>query len=489
MKSLHTEIRRSLLTSIVASSIGQVWVVVALGVATTMLLVRMGATGFQLGLAVAVQQVAVMAQLVGATVGERLTRRRRFWAVTALIHRLIWLAPVALILMPGLDDAQRVRWLIAAIAVSAALGHVSTPIWFSWMADLVPQRISGRFWGFRQTITMASFVLMAWLAGRMLDAYTPGGSMRGFVIVFFVGVLGGCLDILLHCLVHEPTPHPQDHGSPFLTRVREIWSCRDYRWLTLSMGVWLFTLGMVGQYGMVYLRHELNVTYSELTYLSVAGSLGALVAGIPMGRLIDRVGARSIGALLMAVAPVQGAIVWFFIHDGTVILTVPWLGQVSVPFYMALLAPSSFVAGALYSGVGLSQIHLINAVSPRNSRVVAMAVHWSTIGSMAALGPLLGGWVMDLLAQHPLRVTLPSGQPIAFYHVLLIAQSALAAGLASPLLLRVSERGKGFPPGLTPSFMRFGNPLRLFSILCSWTPPDERTGVEFDDEKEGPPRR
>lgn len=118
----------------------------------TMFLEALGAGGAQMGLSVTLQQLAMAVQIPAALWVERLSRRKPFWAATAIPHRLIWLLPALLLVVPDLPPGMLVGLTLTAVGVSSVLAHASVPAWFSWMADLVPAEGSGRFgsgWGRR----------------------------------------------------------------------------------------------------------------------------------------------------------------------------------------------------------------------------------------------------------------------------------------------------------------------------------------------------
>lgn len=63
-----------------------------------------------------------------------------------------------------------------------------------------------------------------------------------------------------------------------------------------------------------------------------------------------------------------------------------------------------------------------------------MAVHWTLVGLLSALGPTAGGVVMDHFPR-PVRLTIPSGLPVSFYQAQLLLFILLLWLAALPLLL------------------------------------------------------
>ena len=158
------------------------------GVPLQMFLEALGASSVQMGALGTVMVLSAVAQIPGAFICERLNTRKPFWGITALIHRLLWFVVPALpFLLP--HSPQAIIWTVLAVAgLSQFLANASAASWFSWMADFVPNRTKGRFWGTRQSYTCGVLLLASWLSGYLLDAWpgagTPNGSWTGFVIVF-----------------------------------------------------------------------------------------------------------------------------------------------------------------------------------------------------------------------------------------------------------------------------------------------------------------
>lgn len=479
--SMQGRLRRHLTVSVMASCIGTVMVAIVNGISLPLLLVHLGATGLQIGLIAASQQLGVLAQMPACLLVEHAVPRREFWGITATIHRLLWFVPPVLLLIPGLGNQTRIWVMLGAIALSATMGHAACIPWFSWMADLVPGDVSGRFWGIRQAAVMSVFIVATWAVGEALDRYSVasgGGSMTGFVVVFTIAAAMGVADILLHWTVPDPCPAAAG-GVSAGGQLRQAWRDADFRWFTCAMAAWMFGMGATGPFSAVYLKSVFSASYTELSVMAVAGALGSLVCGIPAGRLVDRIGARTMAALMMFAGPVTAMVPWFLIDASAqtrVHLPFPGLGD--MPLWLAIIAPFSFVVGMMFSVIGICQIQLVSLIAPKFGRMLPLAAHWSAAGISAAMGALAGGLIMDLSVAHKLPGRTFSGMPVSYLHVLVVVHAVIGAFVASPSLRRVSERGRGME-GVR-ELLRASNPLRIRAPLLNIFPFGQRPDAGRD---------
>jgi hypothetical protein len=179
---------------------------------------------------------------------------------------------------------------------------------------------------------------------------------------------------------------------------------------------------------------------------------------------MDRLGARNFGVIMMILAPLFG-MAWFFMPQKMVVWTLPLAGSVAMPYAIALLVITNLLAAAFYAGVGLSQISLLGALSPREGRTMAMAVHWAIVGLMAALGPIAGGAIMDAFEAHPITARLPMGTPLNFFHVSIVVQCGVTWMIAVPLLLKVRLRSGEMAFRTALSRFASVNPIRMISSI------------------------
>lgn len=442
--------------SILAGCLGMLWMSLSVGLPLTMFLEAIGASGVMIGFITTLRLFSMSAQIPGAILAEALGQRKPVWGTLALLHRALWFVPAGLALFCEPDEAWVPLVVAAAVALSEILGHAATAPWLSWMTDLVPPQSSGRFWGTRQSIVTAVSLLGLWSAGFLLDLY-PGKDhgLFGFALVFGLAGVLGVADIILHWRVHEPVAAAAQRELSQWKRLIAPLHQREFRHLTLSLGIWNFGFMMVATFGIVYLRKAFGLSYAELASLTVAGALGSVAASYFWGKLIDRLGARISAGLLFLTAPLSLA-AYFFLNESQI----RW-GGFSVSQVTLVVFLAGVLGGALFSGVGLCQIRLVGQLSPPNGRTLWLAIHFSLIGALSALGPVVGGVIMDWFEAHPLDWQWPGGMPFAFYHAQILVFIFLAWGAALPILLRVNVPGREIPFNIALSEMFLTSPVQV----------------------------
>lgn len=459
------DLQRGIWINIIAGALGMMWVACAQGMPITMFLEALGASGFQLGLLVTVLQVSMIMQIPGAWFVERLAERKRFWIIGSFIQRTLWLVPALLIfLYPNGLRSPLGPWLIlGVVAVSTLINQSVASSWFSWMADLIPAKIQSRFWGLRQSLVMTAYLGAMWLAGYLLDQFSPAGvnprPLTGFAVVFILATITGCISTLIYGGIPEVKKKQRMAGHSLWHDILAPLRNRDFRNLTLGFGAWQFAVATTGAFGIVYLKEEFGVSYSQLAAVNISATIGVIVAGIFWGRIMDLIGTRTVGALAILLGScVTG--VWFCMFHTQVDITLPFLGAISMPQPVFILLFVNFLAGIMFSAVGICQLSLLGTVTPAEGRTMAMAVHWTLVGCISATGPLFGGMIVDWMKAHPAILVIPGFGPLEYIHVLALIQLVVSWLVAVPLLLRITKRGRELPV-----YLLVGNPLRSISIV------------------------
>jgi MFS family permease len=433
-------IKKSLRNSILAGAVGTFFFMIVHNGPIPLMLEKLGAGGVAIGLTSTLIQLGMLVQIPSAFFAERLASRKLFWMITNFIARALIAVPgLYLLLFP--DQHSPVIWLmLAAIGIYSFLAQTSAPSWFSWMTELMPEALRASFWGRRQGVAMVVSVLSVSLTGWFLDLFGEQ-DLTGFGWILVFASLTGIGDVLVHLRVTEPVPKATNRTLSVATRILRPLQQKDFRFFTLAMCVWFFGLGLFSPFMNVYLKATFGVTYTHLSAFQLAGMISSVTACFLGGRLIERMGLRSYGLALVVSIPLL-SLPWFFLN-GNATGWLPILGAVPQPIMM--LCCGALIAGGVFAGVGLLQLNLLSALAPDDGRTMAMAVHWTLVGIISALGPLAGGWIKDFMVDAPLDVYLYSGTRFSYFHVIMVVHGLLIWGIMLPLLLRVRKKGGEWP--------------------------------------------
>ena len=118
---------------------------------------QLGASNFVIGLLAAIGPLAQLMQLPAIYVVERFRNRRAIVVLMASISRLCWLF---IGLIPFLFSPQLgLGLLLSDLIINSTTGAVSDCGWNSWMRDMIPQDILGRFFSRRMQIAVGIYAL------------------------------------------------------------------------------------------------------------------------------------------------------------------------------------------------------------------------------------------------------------------------------------------------------------------------------------------
>lgn len=463
----ESAIRQALQRSMIAGAISMSWFAVAFGMPIQMFFEALGATGVVIGLVGTIQQVAMLAQVPGAFITEKVASRKKLVVWFLLLQRGIWFVPALIALFFPQDTIAHIS-LLVVIGISSFAGQSVTATWFSWMADLIPKPIAGRYWGRRQTMTTLALIASLIGIGWYLDMMSSRGgqyTMYGFATVFLFATVSGVLDPLLNIRVIEPARERIRKSQHFFSHCASLFTSRDFLFSSMAFGAWAFAINLLNMFANIYLRREFHITYFYIALLAIAASAGAACASVLWGHIIDRIGPRTTAGFVFLIAPYM-ALAWFFVAPRDVTIALPFLAEaVVVPQAVLILTCTFFLAGMIYSGVLLSQVNLITVITGTKGRTASLAVHWSIVGFIGMLGPLAGGYIMDYFVKNPLNITLFTGAELSYMHMLALVHIFLSWGIALPLLLLVRRKNNEMPFAHAAGKFIVTNPLRAIRSM------------------------
>jgi len=136
--------------------------------------VFLGATPFHFGVLGAIGQLSQIFQPIGVIQIRKRSERKRITLGLLSFGRL---TVVLFGIMPLLFPSSIAIWIFLALfMVSSSFNAIGTNTWITWISDLIPLRIRGRFLSKRTQFLMVAGIVTGYVFGAFVDIFdsTPG---------------------------------------------------------------------------------------------------------------------------------------------------------------------------------------------------------------------------------------------------------------------------------------------------------------------------
>jgi MFS family permease len=381
----------------------------------------LGAGPLLTGAVMALPQMAQLFQVPAAWTTSRLgSRRAAIWLVAA--QRQVTL-PLVLLPCLHLSNKASQGTLVAVTALATILGVLGNNAWVSWMGDLVPRRIRGRYFGRRTAVCTAGGALASAAAGLVLDgANRHGLVVDGLALLQVLACASGAVTTMLMSRQHEAR-NPAEPAGPRafpLGQAVEPFRNRSVRGFLVYLLAWNLSTGLAGGFFSLFMLRDLRMGFTLVALQGVGVAVVRVLAAPAWGRLMDRVGAR----------PVMVACSFG-------ISTIPFVWLFPTPTCLWPLALDSLLTGVLWSGHNLAAFSLPLAITPRASRPFYLAI-FATVGGAAAAVAMAAAGVLVRMLPEELSV---GGHPLCRLQQIFALSGVLRLG-ASFLALRVEHASR-----------------------------------------------
>ena len=404
------DLRAQMRTVIVAWLFGAAWLYTTSGAALTRFSKLLGVTPFGFGCLAAIPFLAALAQLPTSYVLERFGHRKRIFIWSNLVHRALWLV---IALVPWvLPPASRGVALMSLMTLSSVLAHVATPAWVSWMADLVPGRLRGRY--FSRRVQLGQFVglVVTVLVGYAMDRADQAGNLLLPCLSILLGIaaIAGIVDILMFCRLPDLVNRPARANLSVWELVRHPLANQNFRRFLGYSFLMTFGTGFMGQFLWLYLFDVLKMSNTRANILLMCVPLLVTTVSYPFwGRLVDKFGCKPV-MLVAGILVVNGGSAWILVQGDNwgygyamvLVATFAWPALDLAGFNLLLRMMSSrsnYMAGSATAAI--------------NSVVVAVAGTLSGLFGGAVAGTL-GSWKGALF-----------GFPLTFHCILFLVSAVL----------------------------------------------------------------
>lgn len=395
------DLRAQLRVIVIAWVFGAFWQWTISGAALFKFARLLGTPDWGFGILAAMPFAAGLFQIPMSLAQARWGRRKLLFILSVTFGRLMWAAIAAIpFALPNHRD-----WWWPALCLFAFLGwganSAGSPPWMDWMADVIPGRVRGRFFGMRNRLGQMIGLVATLSVGGIIYLVERSGSenlLQVCACILALAGLMGAMDIL--CFRRVPDHHEQHHRkahhagpsgvSAFIAPLR---SADFRRYLafnfTLNLGI-----GFIGQYIWVYVNDVLHFSAWQGNLLLIGVPLVMMALSYPVwGRLTDRLGKRPV-ILIAGAVIVNGAWGWIFVGHGAV----PFSVGGATFSAMTLMGYAVAVLGMIcWPGVEIANFNILLGMTGSSSgRAGGVYVAWYAIA--VALGGALSGALAGAVA-------------------------------------------------------------------------------------------
>ncbi len=341
----------------------------------TPLALELQASTFQIGLLSSVPSfTTACAYLAAPNLTERAGSRKGFIIPVILAHALMF---IPILLVPYIFHVSAVWWLIAFVTISTVLGSITFPPWGSMMADLVPQRLRGKYFGTRSMIMSFITQVFFYGAGGILTLFS-GAIFSGYAILFAGATFFRLLSLFFFSRMYEP---PQvvtkEKGPSLISLLKNVGSSNLGKFI-LFFSLIDFCTMISGPFFTVFMFRDLKFSYLMFVLVSSTSQISNLLSLTFWGRRADKWGNLKVVRMTSMLIPLV-PILWMFSDN------------------IVYLIFANAISGFAWSGFGLAGTNFAYDASEPDNRTNYLAIFGAIDGMACCLGALLGGYIAPLL--------------------------------------------------------------------------------------------
>lgn len=394
-------IRTSLKASTMDAVFAAVFTIATTGILLSNFLVELGASPLIFGMLSSIPMLVNIIQPLGAYISERTTSRFRYALMTHGVARFLWLIlliGIAALSLGRIDAHQLLVLTLVIVLLTNLLGGLGSASWLSWLAMIVPRRLRGRYFGLRTSAASLTTLICVPLAGLVVSKF-PGGTLQGYGVLVFFGILSGITSI--GCQYFQVDMNPQrenaysDSENNANTSVDTVKSASDsnviksilnnsnFLMFLFYFSFWMLAFNLSAPYFNLYMLDTLKLDVSIVTFYGSIQAGANLLMLIVWGKLSDKIGNRLILILV-----------------GVLVAVIPllWLGIDVNAFDLLLWLPLLHILlGGTSAAVDLCNNNMQIGVAPVKQQSIYFAIAAAVGGGSGALGTTIGGFI----AQNP----------------------------------------------------------------------------------------
>ncbi len=355
----------------------------------------LGSSNQQIGTLTSARRFAGFMQLLTnhflIKTGSRRCLSQYIFGVSSTVRVIIALLPS----IPLAFVSQNAVWyLISLMFIIGSADAMGLVLKNTWMSEIAPQSIRGRYFGLRKLLAGFSGMLIVYLGSLYVDYYRDAQrEMFGFQSLLLLGALIGYSTLILLSIVPEIPNEPKKASlKEFLEDFRILFRDKPFLIWILFHGFWSFATGFAGPFFTVYLLKELQLSLATVALYTALGEIASVSLARLWGQLADRCGNKFI-LIICCIAKSIFPALWIFATGVDTLGAIIWLGFVHC------------VRG-FNSGQQITSLNMALWLSPPEHRATYLSSENSFSNILSAISPFVGGLIIGLIGDWHRKVAI-----------------------------------------------------------------------------------
>ncbi|UCF96386.1 MAG: MFS transporter [Spirochaetaceae bacterium] len=362
----------------------------------TLYVLRVGAGNFLVGLLSSFMYIAYLFLFFGRRIAAK-------WGIVPLMGRfwmIRYLMMLPILASPFLAARQYTEAAYALIIFSVLGFNIARGVAIAGYNPIVGQIAAekdrgaflSRVQAIQHLVTLVLAVAMAFVLGRSAPLYV-------YSLFILVGIAAGLIAASIVFRFPEPIQSEPPHKRNLLRGLKDAFSERAFRIFILLYFCASLLIYMVAPFLVVYFKASYLQPDNVVLFFLVFGSAGAVLMALVSGFLIDKIGAKPLFFLFMAV------------------LTLVLIPMVVSPPVKSSWGLWIFACGVLlffnlgqFGILNAGQTYFLGAIKAED-RLDLGVIFFVTLGIAGALGSVLGGVILQTLESWLSRILLPAAGP------------------------------------------------------------------------------
>lgn len=368
----------------------------------------MGASDSMCGYILAIPVLAAGIQFLSPIVLESLAYRKKLITIGAGIHRILL---TGLIFIPFLPINTNIKLIVTYIVffISYLAFYFINPAVSTMYVSFVPQNIRGMYFGKRESYILLTSTVVTLVLGKVLDNYTNSGhEITGHVIIYIVALVFTVINWFSFYFMKE-VPHVH---SKERIKISEIFTIplknKTFIRYFIMLILWNICSQISNAYFSVYLRSDLAMNYTTITFLSLINSLVYIFCTRKWGRFADKKGWSSTTMITVGILSIAHTI-WFFTSE-------------SSPYAFVLLLTAHIISGIAWSGINIAFFNMQFDYTPDEKRILYIGLSSAVSGVIGYVSAVVGSQLVSAFGNNKILIF---GKPFDIKQILFLTSATL----------------------------------------------------------------